>query len=197
MNNDGAIEILFIVVHSHLTLFRITIFVWHPWPRDDTDEGEVKSWGFDQFFARQEPNQKVKLLVVATMKIVVTHCCCHHSSLIDAREKNEEKKIKNWRAFVDGKTFFLVICFFSPQFFDILDTHAWPRLKSLDIVGTHNFLKKKPSCMTLTSKIWTHGNCHKNIRAQTIHFLNGIKLRNSLLVIENIINMETSRNPSP
>jgi hypothetical protein len=39
---------------------------------------------------------------------------------------------------VDGKTFFLAISFFLPQFFDTLDTHAWPRFKSLDIVKAHN-----------------------------------------------------------
>ncbi len=89
---DGAIELLFIIVHSHLTPFQITIFVWHPWDRDDeNDEGEVKSWGFDQFLAIKKPNQKLKLLVVAMVKALVAQCCCHHYSFIDVEKKGGKK----------------------------------------------------------------------------------------------------------
>jgi hypothetical protein len=42
--------------------------------------------------------------------------------------------------------------------------------------------------MAITKKKFMH---------KTKRFLNGIKFKNSLLVIQNITNLETSKNPSP
>jgi hypothetical protein len=58
------------------------------------------------------------------------------------KKRRKKRKERSGGAFVDGKTFFLVISFFSPQFFDTLGTHAWPRFKSLNIVKNTPKTKK-------------------------------------------------------